>query len=175
MKRLLLDDNPIDHIEANSFTELANYLEELVLGGSTSSNGGQRTRLSSHFLFQSLLNLKVLKLNTLLIDDEFILRANLFNRTRKLESIGLVDCGLARVDNGALAGVESSLKELNLDNNLIDSVGEVFAEVRRMKRLQLVNLSRNRIRHMLEYSSPPSNVDSTEPLEIDLSFNGEYQ
>jgi hypothetical protein len=173
VKRLLLDDNPIDHIEPHSFTELANYLEELVLSGSVN---GARTRLASHMLFQSLLNLKVLKLSTLLIDEEGTLHANLFNRTRKLESIGMVDCGLSRVERGALSGVEASLRELNLDNNLIDAVSDVFSEVTRMKRLQVLNLSRNRIRHMLEYSSGNSNLvvdaSSVEALEIDLSFNG---
>lgn len=182
---MLLDDNPIEEIEPNSFVELANYLEELVLSGTNmlpASNAAVRTRLASNVLFQSLLNLKVLKLTSLLVDDEYTLRSSLFNRTRKLESIALVDCGLARMERGALTGVEASLRELNLDNNLIDAATDVFAEVRRMKRLQMINLSRNRIRHMLEYSSGNNGGDviislssasgSIEPLEVDLSFNG---
>lgn len=88
----------------------------------------------------------------------------------------MVDCGLSRVERGALSGVEASLRELNLDNNLIDAASDVFSEVTRMKRLQVLNLSRNRIRHMLEYSSANSNLvvdaSSAEALEIDLSFNG---
>lgn len=189
VKRLLIDDNPIERIDAHAFAELANYLEELVLSG---GGGGpqqqqqqqQRTRLASSLLFSSLLNLKQLRLSTLLVDDEQTLRASLFNRTRKLESIALVDCALARLERGALSGVEASLRELNLDNNLIDSAGDVFGEVRRLKRLQVLNLSRNRIRHMFEYSDSSSfiataaaaidsgSATSIEPLDVDLSFNG---
>lgn len=43
VKRLLLDDNPIQYIERNSFNELANYLEELIISVS-SMNSSLRQR-----------------------------------------------------------------------------------------------------------------------------------
>lgn len=171
VKRLLLDDNPIETIEPQSFVELANYLEELIISVLAEN---RKTRLESS-LFQSLLNLKVVKLSGMAIDDQTVLKQNLFNRTRKLEIINLVDCNLASIERFALNGVETSLRELNLDNNQLDSPNELFNEIKRMKRLQLLNLSRNRIKHMLEFvaeSVPSEMLFSVEPFEIDLSFNG---
>lgn len=176
VKRLFLDDNPLRVVERNSFVELANYLEELIL---STSSGLARTRIESS-LFQSLLNLKVIKLSGVYVASgestgDGLLRQNLFNKTRKLEIINLVDCNLNRVESNSLNGVETSLKELNLDNNQLESTNELFNELKRMKRLQMLNLSRNRIKHLLRFMSTEQfqSAKSTEnTFEIDLSFNG---
>lgn len=175
VKRLLLDDNPFEFIEPNSFVELANYLEELILSVNTElspSLSQVRPRISTR-LFQSLLNLKIIKINGLDLDTHEttgVLRQNTFNRTRKLEIIHLVDSGLNKIEPLALSGVESSLKELNLDNNQLTSTNEIFNELKRMKRLQILNLSRNRIRQLIRYQEDSQYMLSD--LQLDLSFNG---
>lgn len=160
-----------------------------------------RTKLPTK-LFQNLLNLKIIRLNGLDLSDErsrsFFdqadswsheyepsssnigggLRQYLFNRTRKLESIQLVDCNIRRVESNAFSGVEASLRELNLDNNQLSTTSDIFGEVVRMRRLKVLNLSRNRITQLVRFvgQSAYKNEEDTESnfgneLQLDLSFN----
>lgn len=179
VKRLLLDDNPLEFIEPNSFVELANYLEELIVSVNTESMQSTQPRPKiSPILFQSLLNLKIIKLNGLDLDSlsmQGVLRQNTFNRTRKLEVIHLVDSGINRIELFSLNGVETSLKELNLDNNQLVTTNEIFNELKRMKRLQVLNLSRNRIRQLGRYQTNNLEFENEyllSDLQLDLSFNG---
>ena len=203
VKRLYLDDNPIEFIEKNALNELANYLEELIISVNyvnsidassanidnqielVNSNSLQKRAQIPPTLFQNLLNLKMIKLNGLEWTTELAeqysnleigtLKQNTFNRTRKLEIIHLVDCGINKIELSSLNGVETSLKELNLDNNQLTSVDDVFNELKRMKRLQILNLSRNRIRQLRRYPSTLSDFSSLNnelnELFLDLSFN----
>ncbi|CAF0744878.1 unnamed protein product [Brachionus calyciflorus] len=168
VKRLLLDDNPIEYIEQNSFIELANYLEELILSVN-SDTIVNRPKISLN-LFQNLLNLKIIKLNGFDLGDFNYLKSNIFNRTRKLEVINLIDSGLSKIEAFSLNGVETSLRELNLDNNLLSSSSEIFTELKRMKRLSILNLSRNRIRQIPRYLDDSQIM--LNDLQIDLSYNG---
>ncbi|RNA17732.1 Leucine Rich Repeat family [Brachionus plicatilis] len=167
VKRLLLDDNPMERIEAGSFAELANYLEEMILSvNSYSVLNRPKIQLD---LFQNLLNLKIIKLNGFDIGDFSYLKANVFNRTRKLESLHLIDAGLTAIEPNSLSGLESSLKELSLDNNLLSNTDQIFAQIKRLTRLSTLSLSRNRIRQIARYSGPRINMRD---VSIDLSFNG---
>ena len=167
VKRLLLDDNPIEYIESGSFTELANYLEELIISDNSYAPLN-RPKIDLN-LFKNLLNLKIIKLNGFDIGDFSFLKADVFNRTRKLESLHLIDSGLTRIEPFSLRGLESSLKELSLDNNLLSNTDDIFTEIRRMTRLSVINLSRNRIRQIMRFTGPRVSLDD---LSIDLSFNG---
>ena len=155
----------------------------------------RRTHLPTR-LFQNLLNLKIIKLNGLDLNEQLSkpineyftdedsspafggsLKPNLFNRTRKLEVIHLVDCGLQKIELNSFSGVEASLRELNLDNNGLSSVADIFGEVFRMRRLKSLNLSRNKINYLASFTfedttsfSSSSNMALSE-LSIDLSFN----
>lgn len=185
VKRLFIDDNPLGQIESNSFTELANYLEELVI--SVSQSAAQRPETEKPALplsiFQNLLNLKILKLANLELGIESTsgqLRQSTFNRTRKLEVIHLVDFGLQRIEKNALAGLEFSLKELNLDNNQLTSTLDIFSEIKRMKRLESLVLSRNKIRKLARFvssnqnsffNSNTNNENDLSEIQLDLSFN----
>lgn len=171
VKRLFLDDNPLVHIDANALNELANYLEELIVSVNFANlelEVANRARVPPK-LFQNLLNLKMVKLNGLEWSATNVLQHNTFNRTRKLEVIHLVDCGLQNIEANSLNGVETSLYELNLDNNQLTSADEIFKEVERMSRLGKINLSRNRIRRLDRYVSQNSFLNE---LYLDLSFNG---
>ncbi len=188
VKRLFLDDNPLNQIEPNSLTELANYLEELVITVSlTNENEKQLIRPAVPLsIFQNLLNLKIVKLagmefggasSSSISSELSYLKQSTFNRTRKLEVIHLVDCGLQRIEQNSFAGVEFSLKELNLDNNQLTSTLDIFSEIKRMKRLQTLILSRNKIRKLNRFTITTSNnnenindIDLNEFL-LDLSFN----
>ena len=171
VKRLYLDDNPLSLIESNSLNELANYLEELVI-----SSQQIRQAVVPFSIFQNLLNLKIVKLTGLVIGSEQVsnLKQSMFNRTRKLEMIHLVDCGLQRVEFNSLSGLEFSLKELNLDNNQLSSTLDIFSEIKRMKRLQTLILSRNKIRILAKFTTSETissdNHDSND-FFLDLSFN----
>ena len=202
VKRLYLDDNPIELIERNALNELANYLEELIVSVNyvnsvdaasahidnqielVDTSSLQKRAQIPPTLFQNLLNLKTIKLNGLEWTTEMVaephyssdleigtLKPNTFNRTRKLEVIHLVDCGINKVELSSLSGVETSLKELNLDSNQLTSVDDVFNELKRMKRLQLLNLSRNRIRQLRRYPSTQFDFAELSELLLDLSFN----
>ncbi len=213
VKRLYLDDNPIRAIEPAAFTELANYLEELYISVSVNSQliptvagssdsitvikSLRRTPIPTR-LFQSLLNLKIIKLNGLdlnedlrrpLVNSEYfmenideevidtrggVLLPNLFNRTRKLEVIHLVDCNIRRVEPYSLNGVESSLRELNLDNNGLTTTQDIFNEILRMRRLKSLNLSRNKISQLSRFSFLNEDdlaASALSELSLDLSFN----
>ncbi len=189
VKRLYLDDNPIQSIEPNALTELANYLEELVISVDRTQVVYDRPQLPAR-LFKSLLNLKIVKLTGLQVTDidSGYLDSSLFNRTRKLEVIHLTDCGLKSLAPYAFSGVEYSLRELNLDNNQIGSADVAFNELERMRRLEVLVLSRNKIRRLDRFSghyatdsvgselTMGSNLisglqASAKSLEIDLSFN----
>ena len=156
VKRLFLDDNPLAYLHPNSFNELANYLEELIISVNFAELQFDQMELSKRArvpprLFQNLLNLKMVKLNGLEWSTPGFLQLNTFNRTRKLEVIHLVDCGLHTMEMNALNGVETSLYELNLDNNQLTSVDTVLSEVERMHRLEKLNLSRNRVKRLARY------------------------
>jgi len=180
VKRLFIDDNPLSHIESNSFTELANYLEELVISVSQSNQQTSKAALPLS-IFQNLLNLKILKLANLELgtDSNGQLKQSTFNRTRKLEIINLVDFGLQRIEKNALAGLEFSLKELNLDNNQLVSTLDIFSEIKRMRRLESLVLSRNKIRKLVRFASYNSesnfnlnnNENDLSEIQLDLSFN----
>lgn len=182
VKRLYLDNNPIVKIEPNALTELANYLEELVISVKASDSSAQQPSLPAK-LFKSLLNLKILKLDGLDVTGTGYLTASLFNRTRKLETIHLINSDLRTLSPRALSGVEYSLVELNLDNNKLTDTTIIFREIDNMKRLQRLILSRNNIRrldrrlstyqatHRDIGSSSLVNNKPTRALHIDLSFN----
>ncbi len=187
VKRLYLDNNPIQSIAPTALTELANYLEELVITVSEPALAA-RPQLPPR-LFQSLLNLKIIKLAGLHVTDNNLLAASLFNRTRKLEVIHLTDCDITSLAAQAFSGVEYSLRELNLDNNQLASVDVVFNELEQLRRLELIVLSRNKIKRLERFSgryaaSNSVNTElpmgsnlisglqaSTKRLEVDLSFN----
>ena len=183
VKRLFLDDNPLEHIETNSFNELANYLEELIISvnydseiiasiGVSSYSSNKKPQLPPT-LFQNLLNLKMIKLVGLEWNMMGVLKQNTFNRTRKLEIVNLIDCGIQRIEESSLSGLESSLKELNMDNNQLIHADDIFREIRKMKRIQILNLSRNRIRSIGRFMSNQdvSSVSTLNDLQLDLSFN----
>ena len=187
VKRLYLDNNPLKTIEPNALVELANYLEELVISVDQSQQlVPSRPTLPSR-LFKSLLNLKIVKLTGLSIMANSHLTSSLFNRTRKLETIHLVDCNIRSLDINSFSGVEYSLQELNLDNNQIDSTHVIFSELERMKRLQVLTLSRNNIRRISRFQQSTSDILSNahndlgsnlihenlspKSFDLDLSFN----
>jgi hypothetical protein len=180
VKRLYLDENPIRDIQHESFAELANYLEELYLSVPSAQETESRTKLPTK-LFQNLLNLKIVKVRGMQVydgeysDQNGILTENLFNRTRKLEIIHLIASKLTQIEFNALKGVESSLKELNLDNNQLSSTQEIFYEVSRLKRLKLLNLSRNKITRLDSFNINYSpDMDSTLPSELQLDLSSNY-
>ena len=175
VKRLYLDENPLSEIEPNAFIELANYLEELVISVSPGSLiGSPRAHLPPN-LFQNLLNLKIVKISGL--EMGAVIRHSTFNRTRKLEVIHLTECGITGVELNSFAGVEFNLKELNLDNNQLTSAEEIFNEFRRMRRIQSLILSRNRIRALTAFPTTSSHhmtslaETTSDEFFLDLSFN----
>jgi hypothetical protein len=179
VKRLFLDDNPLIHIDASALNELANYLEELIVSVThnnmeevTTTDVVVRAQVPPK-LFQNLLNLKMVKLNGLEWSRAGVLQRNTFNRTRKLEIIHLVDCGLQAIEPNSLNGVETSLYELNLDNNQLTSAEDILKEVERMSRLTKINLSRNRIRRLERYvTTSLTSSGGLSELSLEFSFNG---
>ena len=159
VKRLLLDDNPWVHLDAEALGELANYLEELVLSVSApdvvdeEASPMERPRMPPR-LFQTLLNLRVAKLSGLTAFASGVLARDTFSRARKLEVVHLAASGVRAVEEGALSGLEASLVELSLESNELETAQSVFHEVERAtRRLERLNLARNRIRRLARHVS----------------------
>ncbi|CAG0920276.1 unnamed protein product [Notodromas monacha] len=72
---------------------------------------------------------------SVLEDDSF--------RGLRIRNIQLSNCGLVGVASGAFDGLEDSLKNLNLQGNLLERAP--VDALRRLRRLSLLDLSRNRI------------------------------
>ena len=189
VKHLFLDDNRITTIESGAFIELANYLEELVLDinfddSSSSSSSPQvisRQYSPPQSIFENLLNLKVLKLNGFI--HMFKISSYLFNKTRKLEIIHLSNCNLIEIGTNAFSGIELSLRELNLNHNQLNNEDNLSRNLFRFiyngyfKRLEVINLSYNRIHTLIDINSDSDEIiddDSSSvesKLNLDLSFN----
>jgi Leucine-rich repeat (LRR) protein len=174
VKSLYMDKNPVRTIAEGSFVEIANYLEDLVLDVDVSSN-----QVPVESIFTSLLNLKLLKLNGF---NMYEIDDHLFNKTRKLEHIEFNTCNLNRVGAHGLDGLESSLKILDLNENSIENVDYLLdVQLVRLKRLQVMHLSHNRIKKLsrtvvTDVAQPQSMSDmaainSNSNLSLDLSFN----
>ena len=186
VKHLFLDDNRITTIENGAFIELANYLEELVLDinydNGVSSSSSQLRYSPPNSIFENLLNLKVLKLNGFI--HMFKISSFLFNKTRKLETIYLSNCNLIEIGTSAFNGIELSLRELNLNHNQLNNDENLSRNLFRLvyngyfKRLEVLNLSYNRIQTLINLSDEDDDndeeltvTDSEAKLNLDLSFN----
>lgn len=174
VKRLYLDDNKIVSIDNDAFIELSNYLEELVVDIDTLSSFESSILIEPpQSLFENLLNLKILKLKNFKIDR---LKENLFNKTRKIESISLISSKISKLTSTTFNGIEANIREINLDDNLLGlneaNLEILFKYIKNFKRIESIVLSRNRIRRLNGLRIDDSSiVNDNSELTLDLSFN----
>jgi Leucine-rich repeat (LRR) protein len=184
VRKLYLDNNPLRFIHKSSFEHVRNYLEELYLEqkqikattiadsdevydeGSELRNGyildENDSNLFEAAVFQKCFNLHLLSLKSYRIPH---LKANMFLKMTKLDTLILASNRLRQIDEAAFAGLEHSLTYLNLDSNHLEWVPSKPLE--RMKKLKRLSLSQNRIKTLHANAFFYLNSLNT----LDLSYN----
>jgi len=167
LRKLELQSNPIRKIESNAFIDLANYLEELTLSSTL-----QTSELNFSTFLQILSELPNLKRLTLRSFD-----LSTFSNTtkafvlRKLTHLSLQSCSISQIDDIELfANLFPNLERLDLSENRLDSLPLIL--INSLKKLKILNLSKNKIRHLNLHSSVLNLQLSNSLIELDLSYNG---
>lgn len=171
LRKLELQANPISSIERQAFVDLANYLEELIL--STTAMTSQLTSQTLMQILTELPNLKRLSLRSFDLSTliEPTTRSALI--LRKLTQLSLQSCAIGQLGSlDTFLQMFPNLERLDLSENRFEYFDRSL--VSSMKKLKVLNLSKNKIRH---FSIDPSLLSSTVSpsnslVELDLSYNG---
>ena len=137
-----------------SFDHVRNYLEELYLEQKVNkiendyedsneliTNEDNDSIIFEVSIFQKCLNLHVLSLKSYRFNT---LKANLFSRMLKLDTLILSKNRIKQIDDAAFIGLDHSLTTLNLDSNLLEWVPSRPLET--LKKLKRLSLSQNKIK-----------------------------
>lgn len=155
IKRLIMTGNQLRSIDENSFRELENYLEELVLEFDPTIVDRIPQAVQTN-----LINIKSLTLIGLNLRR---LPSNVFNNMKKLESLTLKYCHLQSIESNAFSSIEKHLRYLYLDHNKLNQ--KIFSEINRLSLLEKLSLSNNYIQ---EFDVKLSNYNLQ---YLDLSYN----
>ena len=167
LRKLELQSNPINLIEPNAFIDLANYLEELILSTTLFSS-----QLTSNTFLQILTELPNLKRLSLRLFD--LSKISNYNHTnsfvlRKLTQLSLQSCSITQIDDVEIfVNLFPNLERLDFSENRLESLN--IPLISSLKKLKILILSKNKIRHLNFQPSIPSNS----LIELDLSYNGSY-
>ena len=169
LRKLEFQSNPIVTIESNAFIDLANYLEELIFSTTFLSS-----ELTTDTLLQILLelpNLKRLSLRSFNLSNSFPNQNFLI--LRKLTQLSLQACLIKQIDDvDNFVNLFPNLERLDLSENRLDYLN--IPLILSLKKLKILNLSKNKIRHLNLHPSSSSNTfhPSNSLIELDLSYNG---
>ena len=169
LRKLEFQSNPIQSIANNAFIDLSNYLEELIFSTTFVSS-----ELNSDTFLQILLELPNLK-------RLFIRSFNLSNgfphknlqALRKLTQLSLQSCLIEQIDDVEnFVDLFPNLERLDLSENRLEYLD--IPLVLALKKLKILNLSKNKIRHLNLHPSISSSTfhPSNSLNELDLSYNG---
>lgn len=174
LRKLEFQANPIKTIEANAFTDLANYLEEFVL--STTISSSQLTSTTFLQILSELPNLKRLVLRSFDLSDAFKTAENKSGlSSRKLTQLSLQSCSIKQIDDvGTFVHLFPNVERLDLSENRFEYLN--IPLVLALKKLKVLILSKNRIHHLNIHPSISPMASSFHPsnsiTELDLSYNG---
>ena len=127
VKKIFLNGNPLRYIDKMTFRKLENHLEELWIDGDTTissnnllakplytTNGGLPKAIVDY-----LRNLNTLRIKGFMVHA---LRNKILSKLKRIEVLSLTFCSIENIEPLAFSGLESSLKELYLDGNLMQHV-----------------------------------------------------
>jgi Leucine-rich repeat (LRR) protein len=174
LRKLEFQANPIKTIDANAFTDLANYLEEFVL--STTISSSQLTSTTFLQILSELPNLKRLVLRSFDLSEAFKTAENKSGlSSRKLTQLSLQSCSIKQIDDvGTFVHLFPNVERLDLSENRFEYLN--IPLVLALKKLKVLVLSKNRIHQLNIHPSISSMASSFHPsnsiTELDLSYNG---
>jgi hypothetical protein len=174
LRKLEFQSNPIDSIASHAFIDLANYLEEFVF--STTNTPSQLSSAVFLQILSELPNLKRLALRSFDLANAFdATDTKLILTSRKLNQLSLQSCSIKQMtDVDTFVHLFPNLERLDLSENRLESFN--IPLVLALKKLKILILSKNRIRHLNIHSSVSSSLSSIHPsnsiVELDLSYNG---
>lgn len=175
LRKLEFQSNPVVSIEPNAFIDLANYLEEFVFSTTVLSSNLETS--SFYRILSELPNLKRLQLRSFDLSDAF---NNSTEKTispaKKLTQLSLQSCLITKIENTELfVHLFSNVERLDLSENRFEYFNMPL--VLSLKKLKVLVLSKNRIRHLNIHPSISSMSfhPSNSLIELDLSYNGNYQ
>lgn len=172
LRKLEFQSNPIDSIEKNAFIDLSNYLEELIL--STTLTSSELTSNTFIQILSELPNLKRLFLRSFDLSNAFIdSKTKLTLTARKLTQLSLQFCSIKQIDDiDQFVNLFPNLERLDLSENNFEYFN--IPLVLSLKKLKVLNLSKNKIHHLTIQSSISSLTfhPSNTLVELDLSYNG---
>ena len=173
LRKLELQSNPIYFIENGAFSDLANYLEELVL--STTVLTSKLTISTFQQIISELPNLKRLSLRSFHMSNSLnISKQNKYNLIlRKLTQLTLQSCSITRIDHIEIfVYLFPNLESLDLSENRLEHIS--IPLISSLNKLKVFILSKNKIRHLNVHPSLSSTTlnPSNSLIELDLSYNG---
>jgi Leucine-rich repeat (LRR) protein len=169
LRKLEFQSNPIESIEDNAFIDLANYLEELIF--STTLLSSELTSKSFLQILTELPNLKRLFIRSFNFSTGFPNENSL--TLRKLTQLSLQSCLIKQIDDVEnFVNLFPNIERLDLSENRLEyfNISLVFG----LRKLKILNLSKNKIRHLNIHQSISSSTfhPSNSLIELDLSYNG---
>lgn len=177
VKKVFLNGNPISYIDEMTFRKLENHLEELWIDGDTSISS---TNLLAQPLYTAqgglpkaivayLRNLKILHIKGFMVHT---LTNGILKKLNRIEVLSLKFCSISKIEAFAFEGLDSSLKELYLDGNLMQQVPSLALLTTGFKSLQVLSLAQNRIKLITQDSFGSQLMLSNKFIKLDLSYNG---
>ena len=175
LRKLEFQSNPINHIEVHAFIDLANYLEEFIF--STTLVSSQLESSAFLQILSELPNLKRLVLRSFDLSNAFntSLQKTILP-ARKLTQLSLQSCSISHIDDvDNFVHLFGNVERLDLSENRFEYFN--IPLVLSLKKLKVLILSKNRIRHLNIHPSISSLSfhPSNSLLELDLSYNGNYR
>ena len=169
LRKLEFQSNPIESIETHAFVDLSNYLEELIISTTfLSSNLSSKTFLQ---ILSELPNLKRLSIRSFHLTDLFTESTSL--KLKKLTQLSLQSCAIEQIQQIEIfLQLFSNLERLDLSENRFEYFD--IPLVLSLKKLKILNLSKNKIRHLNIHPSISSATfqPTNSLIELDLSYNG---
>jgi Leucine-rich repeat (LRR) protein len=165
LRKLEFQSNPIETIEDNAFVDLANYLEELIF--STTLLSSELTSKNFLQILFELPNLKRLFLRSFNLSNGFPNENSLI--LRKLTQLSLQSCLIKQIDDVEnFVNLFPNLERLDLSENRLEYFN--ISLILNLRKLKILNLSKNKIRHLNIH--PSTFHPSNSLIELDLSYNG---
>ena len=174
VKKIFLNGNPLRHVEAGTFARLENHLEELWLDADSASASAIASESGPDSLANGLpeavvnhlRNLNKLRLKGLHVP---VLGDHALKRLGRLELLSLQFCAIERIEPGAFAGLQNTLKELYLDGNQLQSVPSEALLGAAFRSLRVLSLAQNQIKSLGADSFARF---SPSLVRLDVSYNG---
>ncbi|UJR25504.1 hypothetical protein I4U23_006850 [Adineta vaga] len=173
LRKLEFQSNPIQSIESHAFSDLSNYLEEFIF--STTIFSSQLTTTTFLQILSELPNLKRLLLRSFDLSNSFNITTTTKSilTSRKLTQLSLQSCSINQIDDiETFMNLFPNLERLDLSENRFEYFN--IPLILSLKKLKILNLSKNKIRHLNIHRSLSTTTfhPSNSLIELDLSYNG---